>query len=112
MRGPGVMVLTIPMGTAAFAIAAILYGRMLSFRRTMIAILLAGCGFEFSTLLKSDGLWGDFAVDLKWRWKESSESQVLANRNQQPSVELTDFAPSDVERWPVRSGSQRSPAAA
>ena len=47
------MVLTIPMGTAAFAIAAILYGRMLSFRRTMIAILLAGCGFGFSTLLGS-----------------------------------------------------------
>ena len=66
MLMPGVMVLTIPMGTAAFALAAILFGRMLSFRRTVIAILFAGCGFGFSILMKSDGLWGDFAMDLKW----------------------------------------------
>jgi len=99
MLMPGVMVLTIPMGTAAFALAAILFGRTLSFRRTVIAILFAGCGFGFSTLLKSDGLWGDFAVDLKWRWKESNEDQVVANRDQQPTVSLTDFAATDVEKW-------------
>ena len=95
----GVMVLTIPMGTAAFAVAAILFGRMLSFRRTVIAILFAGCGFGFSTLIKSDGLWGDFAVDLKWRWKQSNEDQVVANLDQQPLVSLTDFAAPDVEQW-------------
>jgi len=99
MLMPGVMVLTIPMGTAAFALAAILFGRTLSFRRTVIAILFAGCGFGFSALLKSDGLWGDFAVDLKWRWKESNEDQVVANRDQQPTVSLTDFAATDVEKW-------------
>lgn len=99
MMGPGVMVLTIPMGTAAFAIAAILFGRMLSFRRTVIAILFAGCGFGFSTLTKSDGLWGDYAVDLKWRWKESNEDRVVANRDQQPSISLADYAASDVEKW-------------
>ena len=99
MLGPGVTVLTIPMGTAAFALGAILVGRMLSFRRTVIAILFAGCGFGFSTLVKSDGLWGDFAVDMKWRWKESNEDQVVAKRDQKPSLSLKDFAAPDVEQW-------------
>ena len=99
MLGPGVTVLTIPIGTAAFAIGAILCGRMLSFRRTVIAILFAGCGFGFSTMIKSDGLWGDFAVDLKWRWQESNEDQVVANRDQKSAVAMTDFAKSDVEQW-------------
>ena len=114
MQGPAVMVLTIPMGTAAFALAAILCGRMLSFRRTVIALLFAGCGYGFSALLKSDGMWGDFAVDLKWRWQESNEDQVVAKRDKDPSVLLTDFAASDVEQWlakpewPALRGEDRS----
>ena len=114
MLMPGVMVLTIPMGTAAFALAAILFGRMLSFRRTVIAILFAGCGFGFSILMKSDGLWGDFAMDLKWRWTESNEDQVVANRDRNPSVSLKDFAGPDVEmwlanpEWPAFRGEDRS----
>lgn len=99
MRGPGVMVLTIPMGTAAFGIAAILFGRTLSFRRTLLAILFAGVGFGFSALLKSDGMWGDFAVDLHWRWKESREDQILARQDQPPTANISAFDRSDVQKW-------------
>ena len=99
MLGPGVMVLTIPMGTAAFGLAAIIFGRTLSFRRTMLAILLAGIGFGFSVLLKSDGMWGDFAIDLNWRWKESREDQILAKQGQQLTAKLSAFDRSEVEKW-------------
>ena len=99
MLGPGVMVLTIPMGTAAFGLAAIIFGRTLSFRRTMLAILLAGIGFGFSVLLKSDGMWGDFAIDLHWRWKESREDQILAKQGQQLTAKLSAFDRSEVEKW-------------
>lgn len=99
MRGPAVMVLTIPMGTAAFGIAAILFGRILSFRRTLLAILFAGMGFGFSALLKSDGMWGNFAVDLDWRWTHSPEDQILARQNQPPAANMAVFDRSDIEQW-------------
>ncbi|MCA9013321.1 MAG: alcohol dehydrogenase, partial [Planctomycetaceae bacterium] len=99
MRGPAVMVLTIPMGTAAFGIAAILFGRILSFRRTLLAILFAGMGFGFSALLKSDGMWGNFAVDLDWRWTHSPEDQILARQNQPPAANRVVFDRSDIEQW-------------
>ena len=84
MRGPAIMWLTIPMGTAAFAIGAVLGSRWLSFKRTAIAILLATVGFGFSTLLRSEGLWGDFWPKVSWRWKLSPEERMLANRETPP----------------------------
>jgi hypothetical protein len=78
MLGPGIMVLAIPIGTAAFALGAILCRRILSVKRTVIAILFAVCRFGFSTLLRNDGLWGNFAMGLHWRWQPSPEEQMLA----------------------------------
>jgi len=99
MRGPAFLVLTIPMGTAAYGLASLVFGRILSFRRTVIAVVFAGLGFGFSTLLKSDGMWGNFAVDLQWRWMQSREDQILTNRSQQPSVQLSAFDASEIEKW-------------
>ena len=84
MRGPAIIGLTIPMGTAAFAIGAVLGSRWLSFKRTAIAILLATVGFGFSTLLRSEGLWGDFWPKVSWRWKLSAEERMLADRETPP----------------------------
>lgn len=99
MNGPAALVLTIPMGTAVFGLALLVFGRMLSIRRTVIAVLLAGLGFGFSTLLKSAGLWGDFAVDLQWRWKQSREDQMLANRDRESPAELSAFDASEIDSW-------------
>ena len=84
MRGPAIMWLTIPMGTAAFAIGAVLGSRSRSFKRTATAILLATVGFGFSTSLRSEGLWGDFRPKFSWRWKLSPEERILANRETPP----------------------------
>ena len=50
MLGPAVMVLTIPLGTAAFSLGTIVCSGMLSFQRTVIALLFALVGFGVSTL--------------------------------------------------------------
>jgi len=76
MLGPAVMVLTIPLGTAAFALGTIVCSGMLSFQRTVIALLFALVGFGVSTLFRSDGMWGNFALGLQWRWTPTSEDAV------------------------------------
>jgi outer membrane protein assembly factor BamB len=77
MRGPAVMVLTIPSGTAAFALGAILCHRLLSFKRTVVAVMMGLTGFGISTLFRSDGMWGSFSLGLQPRWASSSETLVL-----------------------------------
>lgn len=121
MLGPGIMVLAIPIGTAAFALGAILCRRILSVKRTVIAILFAVCGFGFSTLLRNDGLWGNFAMGLHWRWQPSPEEQMLADREARPTAAPTEVAAEDFDawltepEWPAfrgadRTGRQRGPA--
>ena len=79
MRGPAVPVLTIPTGMAAFALGAILCHRLLSFRRTIISLLMALAAFGVSTLFRTDGMWGNFALGLHPRWSKSSEDLVSAD---------------------------------
>jgi outer membrane protein assembly factor BamB len=100
MLMPGVPLLTIPMGTAAFGLGAILFSRALSFKRTTAAVLLAVCGFGFSDLLRSDGMWGEFAaLELHWRWQSSHEERMLAQREDQPARDPAELSSEEAERW-------------
>lgn len=110
MRGPAVTVLTIPCGMAAFAIGAILFHRMLSFRRTVIALLMASLGFGVSTLFRTDGMWGNFALGLHPRWLPSSETIILkaASHRRKARTAETDFAEGLAQpAWPGFRGSNR-----
>ena len=99
MLMPGILLLTIPMGTAAFALGAILYSRVLSFKRTVVAVLLAACGFGFSDLLRSDGMWGEFAsLDLSWRWQSSHEQQMLQQRAGQPLSDRAELSSDEADQ--------------
>jgi len=73
MRGPLLVVLTIPVAIAAFAIGAILCGRTPSIRRTWVAVGLAFLGAGASALLRTDGVWGNFAFGFDWRWRPTAE---------------------------------------
>ncbi len=73
MRGPLPIVLTIPMAIAAFAIGTMLFGRMLSVRRTVLALGLAALATAHSALVRTDGVWGDFSFGFDWRWKPTAE---------------------------------------
>ena len=88
MIGPGTMTITVPMGTAAFALGASLFSRMLSVRRTVIALLVAAVSIGFSTLLRYDGVWGDFNPSLNWRWVPSAEDIFLAESGSRNKTKL------------------------
>ncbi len=77
MRGPLVIVMTIPMAIAAFAIGLVVLGKQLSMRRTWWALVLACLSAGVSTLLKTDGVWGNFAFGFDWRWAQTSEEKLL-----------------------------------
>lgn len=77
MRTVGLMMFTIPMGFGAFGLAAVLFGRSPGFQRTAMIVALTACGFGFSSLVRSDGMWGDYALDWHWRWNPTTESRLL-----------------------------------
>ena len=114
MQQIGPIFLTIPMGGAAFAIGALLCSRTLSFRRTVIATLLAACGMGFSTALRNDGMWGNFALGLHWRWEPSPEERLLANKRSEPQAEAVVVTTSELElalaspEWPAFRGADRT----
>lgn len=110
MFGPAVLVLVIPAGTLAFGVGAILCHRMLSFRRTIIAVLLACIGFGSTTLLRSDGLWGNFALGLHFRWAPSSEDVVLRQESKPRSADVASDALTEAiahPEWPAFRGPNR-----
>lgn len=120
MRGPATMVLTIPMGLVGFSLGAWLSYRVLSFRRTLVALTLALVGFSYSLALRSDGMWGNFALGLHWRWTPSSD-EILLRSNEDRRA--TDVSAKEIEtalgapewpgfRGPNRDGRQSGPAIA
>ncbi len=99
MLGPGLILLGVPIGTAAFGIVTVLLGRVLSFKRTIVAILAAICGFGFITLLRNDGMWGDGHMGLTWRWEKSPEEVLLASREANAPSDSNRFTDQEFESW-------------
>lgn len=110
MLGPGVLVMTIPIGGVCFGLAAILTRRMPSFRRTVIALLCGALGMAVSLLARSDGMWGNFMLGLDWRWASTSEQQLAAAATQRKAAPvdagLIAESLADV-RWPGFRGPDR-----
>ncbi len=111
MLGPAITVMTIPMGIGAFAFAAVLLSRWLSFQRTLFACLLATIGFGVSDFYRSpSGMWGNFAIDLESRFSPTSEER-LANRDSGTDLETATGDSIDQEllspEWPGFRGPNR-----
>lgn len=113
------MKLTIPVGIGLFTLGAILCSKVLSFKRTMIALVMAAIGVGFSGLLRNEGMSSDTTMALKWRWTPTAEQQLVeAKKSQTPialegdSLEL-DAAIADPEwsefRGPNRDGRYLGP---
>lgn len=113
MFGPGMILIVIPAGLAAFTIGAILFSRQLSFRRTIVALLLAAVTCGPTTLLRSDGMWGNFALGLHWRFTPSAEDEFVAEQNKSESDGLAQLQSSEVAaalvapEWPAFRGANR-----
>jgi len=91
MRGPGTNYLTGPMGIIAFALGAAALRQQRPAKRTGLAVLAALVGFGFSLLLRNEGMTGDYELGAHWRWKQSSEALLMAQRAANP----TPIAPAD-----------------
>ncbi|MEM7383759.1 MAG: PQQ-binding-like beta-propeller repeat protein, partial [Verrucomicrobiota bacterium] len=111
MRGPATTMLTIPMATAGFALGTLLLFKRLTFQRTVVGMILAFLGAGFSTLLRNDGMWGNFSPTYAWRWTPSSEDR-LARRTAFP-LDLSSpadpqlFEKLNVPEWPGFRGPKR-----
>jgi outer membrane protein assembly factor BamB len=103
MLGPAVLVLTIPMGVGAFAIGAIAFSRLKSPARTGVALLLALLGFGYTDLLRAEGMWGNFAFDLHWRWAPDAEDRLLASQGESSSEASAGYTPEQVQDWLANS---------
>lgn len=77
MRGPGTTYLTLPMGMAAFAFGAALFRRYRPVKRTGLSLLLATAAFAGTLALRNEGMTGDYALGLHWRWTPTPEQQML-----------------------------------
>lgn len=112
MRGPPLIVMTVPMTIAAFAIGLIWQGGTLSARRTLVAMLFALCAAGISTAVTTDGVWGDFSLGLRWRWAPTAEGKLLATRHRAAARAVAGAATADVEafrtpQWPGFRGPNR-----
>jgi outer membrane protein assembly factor BamB len=90
MRGPGTTTLTLPMGMVVFGLGAALLRERRPSIRTGAALLLALAGFGFTTLLRSEGMTGNYVLGMHWRWSQSPEESLLAARKTAAKPDRTD----------------------
>jgi outer membrane protein assembly factor BamB len=89
MRGAATTYLTIPIGFLVFAIATVLLRGASPPLRTGGAVLLAFGGFAYSTLLRTEGMTGDYKFAWRSRWSPSAEESMLASAPKSPSTNTT-----------------------
>ncbi len=89
MRGPATTYLTLPVGLLLFVMGAALLKNAPPAIRTGAAVMLAFAGFAFSTLLRSEGMTGDYKFAWRSRWSKSAEESLLASIPQSPSTNAT-----------------------
>jgi outer membrane protein assembly factor BamB len=82
MQGTLLIVMTIPMAIAGFALGLILMRNSLSLDRTRVALGLALAAALVSALLRTDGVWGNFAFSIAPRWKPTAEDLALKDIRQ------------------------------
>ncbi len=106
--GPMMFSLSIPMGCVGFALGALIGSRRRPAMWATGAVVGAVLAFAPTTLVRSEGLRGDFQFDLYPRWVPTSESVMLAEEPS-PVAESTTTATIDLSSpaWPGFRGAQR-----
>ncbi len=114
MRGPGTTYLTVPMGFIAFGLGARYFRHQRPTLRTGAALLLALAGFAVSLLFRNEGMTGDYALRLQWRWEPTPEETMLTHRPpptpiqpQNADTAIADLALANPE-WPGFRGGDRA----
>jgi outer membrane protein assembly factor BamB len=113
-----IVIVMIPLGLAGFAIGLVLLANRPPLVRSITAVLLAAIGFGYAATQRNDGMWGDYALELDWRWKPTPEERRLAAAGGAAELDLSTeqfqqwiAAPAWPEfRGPQRDGVSRGPA--
>jgi len=98
----------LPTLTSAFVVWAVLSRNLTNKLRwiLMIATIFLVCAMW--TLVRSDGISGHSVADIKWRWAETSEEQLLAKTTGESMVLSSNTATMDSEaEWPGFRGPER-----
>lgn len=106
LRGPLLIVMTLPMAVVGFSLGVILQRNELSSARTKVGLLFAALAACFSLGVKSDGVLGDFSFDVRPRWQKSVEEKLalqVAVASEVKEIPSTEF---DVSPWPAFRGAK------
>jgi outer membrane protein assembly factor BamB len=80
MRGFPIFSMVVPWGGTAFVAGLVASRWMTAIPRTALALAVALLAFYGWSLVRMEGVWGDFQTDLSWRWQETAEDRYLAGR--------------------------------
>ena len=81
MRDFPMISFVLPWGMTAFVVGLGASRWLKEVPRVALALLVATVGFGFWTLVRMDGVWGDFTTDRAWRWQQTTEERFLAERS-------------------------------
>lgn len=106
MQGFGTVGNAIPWGMASFALGTVASRWLPNLKRLTVGLLAAFLGFGFWTLVRTDGVWGDFRTERSWRWEQTAEDRYLASRDAAASVHRLEEPLAEAE-WPGFRGPGR-----
>jgi outer membrane protein assembly factor BamB len=76
-------------------------------RPSLVVVLLLASGFW--TLLRIDGITGDFNIDLEWRWAPTDEERLLSSQGEEYNKDVSMPLPvNQAVVWPGFRGSERN----
>lgn len=108
MQGMGLLFNPVPWGVTAYAGALALFYR--AARRVPLALFSLALALGYWTLIRSDGLSGDFQSELAWRWTPTAEDKFLAQIQQKKARTPTDSKPADPEPTGSQPADTSSPS--
>ena len=106
MRGFPIFSMLLPWGVTAFVVGLVASRWLGTLPRTLVALLAAAIAFGFWTLVRLDGVWGDFQAERAWRWQPTAEERFLAGRSPAAHGAATNAEVAEAD-WPGFRGPDR-----
>ncbi len=101
MRGPGTILLAVPLGMGVFALSAILFAGHQ--HRRFLILGCCACAFAVAALVRNDGMWGDYSASFVFRWKTVAKFATKVDGPARQVESAADSAPD----WPGYRGPRR-----
>lgn len=106
MRGFPIFSMVLPWAGTAFVLGLAATRWLNGFPRVAVALAAVAVACGFWTLMRLDGVWGDFQSERAWRWQQTTEERYLAQRDSVPGGAAIVEAVAEAE-WPGFRGPGR-----